>query len=87
MKVYAVVSHWTCDCDNGSDIDIYNTKEKALEELNEQIRNARIDMNYDENDKDSNIVEELDEDNYCIYEDGYYSSNHISIRIEEKEVK
>ena len=87
MKVYAVISNWVCDCDNGSDTNIYTTREKALEDFNEQIRNARIDMNYDEEDEDSNIIEELDENNYSIYEDGYYSRNHINIRIEEKEVK
>lgn len=91
MKVYVVLENWVVDYDSGSTMEVYDTKEKALEDFNERIRNARIDMNFnvdeDEQVEESSIVEEKDEDSYCIYEDGYYSNNHISIRIEEKEVK
>ena len=91
MKVYVVLESWVVDCDSGSTMEIYDTKEKALEDFNERIRNARTDMNFnvdeDEQIDGNSMIEEKDEDSYCIYEDGYYSSNHISIRIEEKEVK
>lgn len=91
MKVYVVLENWVVDYDSGSTMEVYDTKEKALEDFNERIRNARIDMNFnadeDEQIEESDMKEDKDEDSYCIYEDGYYSSNHISIRIEEKEVK
>ena len=91
MKVYVVLENWVVDYDSGSTMEVYSTKEKALEDFNERIRNAKIDMNFEKNEdeqiEDSSIVEEKDEDSYCIYEDGYYSNNHINIRIEEKEVK
>lgn len=91
MKVYVVLEDWVVDCDSGSTMEVYDTKEKALKDFNERIRNARIDMNFntdeDEQIEESDIKEDKDEDSYTIYEDGYYSTNHISIRIEEKEIK
>ena len=91
MKVYVVIESWVVDYDNDRTVAIYDTKEKALEDFKERIKSAKIDMGFD-NDKsdiidEGNMVEEQEEDSYVIYEDGYYSRNHICIDIEEKEVK
>lgn len=89
MKVYVVIENWACDYDCGNDLEVYSTREKALEDLEERKRSARIDFGLDnETDNETDdIVEEQEEDSYTIYEDGYYSKNHISISIEEKEIK
>lgn len=89
MKVYVVIESWACDYDCGNSLEVYSTQEKALEDLEERKRNARIDFGLDNetNNETDDIVEEQEEDSYTIYEDGYYSKNHISIRIEEKEIK
>lgn len=85
MKVYVVIESWVVDYDSGRTIAIYDTKEKALEDFKERIKSAKIDMGFD-NDE-GNIIEEKEEDSYVIYEDGYYSRNHIYIDIVEEEVK
>lgn len=91
MKVYVVIESWVVDYDSGRTIAIYNTKEKALEDFKERIKSAKIDMGFDNDEDDiideGNMVEEQEEDSYVIYEDGYYSRNHICIDIEEEEVK
>lgn len=91
MKVYIILEDWASDYESGNNIEVYDTKEKALEDFNDRIKNARVDMNYDYNEneqiEDSDMVEEKEDDYYCIYEDGYYTRNHITIRLEVKEVK
>ena len=81
-KVYVVLENWVVDCDFGDSFEVYDTKEKALEDFKERVRNAKIDMqDYDD------LIEEEDENYYTNYIEGYYSQNHITIRIEEKGVK
>ena len=81
-KVYVVSENWVVDCDDGNSLAVYSTKEKALEDFKERIRNAKIDMqDYDD------LVEEESENSYVNYQEGYYSKNHILIKLEEKEVK
>ena len=89
MKVYVVLESWVVDYDSGNSMAIYDTKEKAQKDFDERVRNAKIDMNLEQvvEIEETNMIEEKDEDSYCVYEDGYYSRNHISIRIEEEEVK
>ena len=89
-KVYVVLEEWVVDYESGSTMEVYNTKEKALEDFNERVKYAKIDMNLENTNEDlieeSDMVEEKEENSYSVYEDGDYSRNHISINILEKEV-
>ena len=82
MKVYVVLESWVVDCDSGDTFEVYDTKEKALKDFKERVRNAKIDMqDYDD------LIEEESENSYTNYQEGYYSQNHITIRLEERGVK
>lgn len=89
-KVYVVLEEWVVDYESGSTMEVYCTKEKALEDFNERVKYAKIDMNLENTNEDlieeSDMVEEKEENSYSVYEYGDYSRNHISINILEKEV-
>lgn len=89
MKVYVVIEDWAYDYDSGNNVEVYNTRQKALDSLQEKRKSARIDFDLEgkTDEEIEGIIEEQDESSYTVYEDGYYSKNHISIRIEEKEIK
>ena len=91
MEVYTILTSEAYDYDNNVRVEVYSTKEKALKEFNELVKIAKDDMGikYDENGKITNedIIEDIDENYYSIYEYGYYSKNHITIILEMKIVK
>ena len=87
MKVWILEEEWILECDDGRSITVYDSHEKAVNDLKDRIKDARIDMNYKESDEEEDIIEEQEDDYYSIYEDGFYRQSHITIRIMESEVK
>ena len=89
-KVYVVKTEWTNDYDNGETERIYDTKEKALEDFNDIVEGGKENLNlyYDEIDMidEEDMIEEIDDNYYCIYESNDYLRNHIVARLVEREV-
>lgn len=89
MKVYEVKVDWAIDDSQDSDTILFSTEKKARAEFDRQIKSAKIW--YDVFDEETGKVKEgwcLEEsiNAWEIWEDGYYSGNHCSITITEKEV-
>lgn len=76
MKVYLLIDSWACDFETGRDINVYETREKALKEFEEKIK--EFSSFYDTIDKS--------EDSFEAYNEGEYNENHTYIYIQEKEV-
>lgn len=76
-KVYLLIDSWACDYENGRDIKIYSTKEKAMEEFNNKIKEFN-GVVYNTIDKSK--------DSFEAFNEGEYAENHTYIYIEEKEV-
>ena len=83
MKVYVVIEQWdfTDIGDSGISVDIYLTKEKAIEELNS--RQKEIERSYEYYDVNTEFENGII--GFHNYEQDY-SYNYTDIWIEEKEV-
>lgn len=84
MKVYLVISDWATEID-GSDfnIEVFGTYEEAKEEFDKVVADEK------ENDclmESSCCQMEETENQFEIWEDGYYASNHFRISIVQKEI-
>ena len=88
MKVYVVSNNWQFDSGEcGEEISTFSTLDKARKELNELIKQARVDIS------DFDTEEEYDYDlndnlplAFSIWEEGEYCYNHINIKIYECEI-
>ena len=79
-KVYLVITQYVNEGGSGTDIGAFKTYEDAKKDFNickEDIKSYQT--GYD-------IIED-EEDYYCEYEDGYYSSAHELVYIKETEVR
>ena len=83
-KVFLVVEEWNVDCEPGLHVDTFKNKSEAMVRYNEMITAAKSEgfefWKDDASEVDGN-------EHYEIYEDGYYSQNHITVRILESELK
>lgn len=79
-KIYLVITNYANDSDSGIDMSAYKNYEDAKKDFDlckEDIKSYQT--GYD-------IIED-EEDYYCEYEEGYYSSAHELVYIKELEVK
>jgi len=86
VSVYTVTTDWATE--DASDVtvqvlpDLRSAKKKMRQIIREEKQCGGIfDLRGEEN-----IIEESSELSYEIYSEGYYCSNHFSVRIEEKEL-
>lgn len=79
MKVYAVIENWGYECEFGEEVEIFDTKEKAIEYIKGRKQEILQENSY-------NTIED-EEESFCAYEEERYRDNHIDIYIREKEVK
>lgn len=81
MKVYVVTEEWNVNCEPGLNVSVFKDKNKAIATYDELVVSAKIDG------ESFNFKEVIDEENHFeIYEEGYYSMNHICINLFEKEI-
>ena len=78
-KVYLVIEDWSADFDNGVDINVFKDLEKAQEYIKQRIEEEKNNTCYDTNN--------IEEYSYEGYNEGEYAENHLSMYIEEKEIK
>lgn len=93
-KAYVVVDFSVCNYEECSNIvAVADNEETAKRILKECIRNAKIDVDFDNIDKtleDSELGENKEAEwiysesdtHFEIYRNGYYASDHININIE-----
>ncbi len=81
-KVYAVVENYVLSGDSGFDINIFKEYEKAKEYLAKCVLDNEDFLDCEEENK----VENISQDYYEAYEEGYFSNNHYIAYIEEKEI-
>lgn len=81
MKVYGVIEKWVCNdgFDSGTNINLFDTKEKAIKYFKGLVNVAQTENNYDTIEKE--------EYSFSGYNNGYYSYDHIDITINEIQVK
>lgn len=81
MKVYGVIENWACNdgCDSGTDINLFDTEEKAIEYFKKAVKVAETENNYDTIEKD--------EYSFSGFNGGYYSYDHIDITIKVMHVR
>lgn len=91
--VYVLMEEGSWDFyDSKTDVIVFSTFEKALEEFNQRVANAKVDLE-DWRESDTKMQEELnvnkdDESaSFEAYEDGYYERLHSNITITKEEVK
>ena len=90
-KVYLVISEWALNgAEYGSDASVHITYDGAKAQFEKVKRSMRDgyaeDFDEDGNpifNKDEDIVEIVDEEEYSIYPNGRWSENHDSVRIKE----
>ena len=60
MKVYLVVFEWSTEVDSDTDIEVFDSYEKAVIRFNERINDEKTDMSWvhDAFDEDDNILNE-----------------------------
>lgn len=85
MKVYCVLTNWVCEGENGSNIEVFETHEKAHEAFLATVEEERSEdhLYHEEN------VEEFSEEGetFCIYKDGCFSEDNFQMSVVEREVK
>lgn len=82
MKAYAFTSVSTYEGEEIVNTQLFSTKAKAKKKFKEEKRAIKIDF------KDLGVKygEEETKLTYCIYETGYFMSNHFTMQIEELEI-
>lgn len=87
--VYELKIDWATNDDQGCTTEIYSTEERAKKAFNFEIVQAKDDYGcFDEQTGELEngwLLEELD-NLWDLYEDGFYTSNHCTIMITEKEI-
>lgn len=90
IKVYAVVTDWATYDDNGCNVKLFSSYDKALNEFNKVVEEEKTKNWSSVIDKEGKVKEgyilEEDKDYFKIYEDNDYNDNHTEMWIEEKEV-
>lgn len=99
QKVYLLVEDWATDDDEGISIEVYATYEEALLNFRRKVsddyecgivavhRNNSDEECEDENadeDADDNLIIESSADSFEAYLNGFYSSYHYSVSIQEE---
>lgn len=88
-KVWIIHLEWVDDCDYGDNTYCYDSKEKAYAAFAKLVHDEIIDCwgGVISEDGQSPTVDgyiiERTADSVCIYEDGYYNSNHETITLKE----
>lgn len=86
MKVYCILTNWVCDGESGSNVEVFETHEKAHKAFLANVEEERRDDHlYDE----ENVVEELSEEGetFCVYEAGCFSDDNFQMSVVEREIK
>lgn len=88
-KVWIIHLEWVDDCDYVDNTYCYDSKEKAYTAFTKLVHDEIIDCwgGVISEDGQSPTVDgyiiERTADSVCIYEDGYYNSNHETITLKE----
>ena len=85
QKVYVIVNSWQYDSGEvDTSVNVYGNEKAARNAFKDLVKDARCDYG----DIGENTIQELDEErlSFSIYEDGYYSANHIDITTSVQEV-
>ena len=78
-KVYLVIVEAVTDGIPSGSTKVFANRKDAEENFLEEVLAARIDAGY-------NWIEEGTDTSFETYKDGYYTINHITVNLEEKEV-
>jgi len=85
MKVYVLAHTYQCDCgDFGTEIEVFETIEKATKVFKELMKQAKIDFKDLETEQDNYVDGDM---SWSIWEKEEYAYNHIDLMIFEREVK
>lgn len=79
MKVYVLVVENVFDYDNYREVKVFAHYRDAKEAFEKEVEVSRQNVGYD-------WLENVSNDNFSTYEDGYYAMNHIEISLLEQEV-
>ena len=88
IKLYAVCEEWVYDGDEtGQTTTLFATKEAAMKEFKVLIATKAINgIIVDITQRYDYHAEDIDEDEYSCYVDGFCEQNHYHISVEEKEL-
>lgn len=82
-KVFVLICEGFYECDGGTDAYVFSSYEKAKSQFNcyreEAIEEWVTDGYW--------VVDDDSENTFCVCEEGYYTSNRFTMRIEEKEIR
>lgn len=85
--VYVVSDDWADDDGYDSNVEIFNDLRSARTYMREQVRKMVGYGGLFDRRGDADCVEESSDMFYEIYIEGFYASNHYSIRIQEKRIE
>lgn len=83
MKIYVILTESVVDGEFETSVYLFSTFEKAKIEFDKMVAETKQNDHLMECD---DVVVEESETEFTIYEDGYYSIDHYSVWIEEKNV-
>ena len=81
MKVFVLFTQVVIDCEDSNTIEVFSTKEKAMEAFNEFVAKEK------KNAENEEWKIELGDNHFEAYMKGFYSENHVMADISELEVK
>ena len=81
MKVFVLFTQMVFDFGDSNSIEVFSTKEKAMEAFNEFVAKEKKRAESDEWEI------EISDGHFEAYEDGCYSENHVLASVSELEVK
>lgn len=85
--VYVVSDDWADNDEYDSNVEIFNDLKSARTYMREQVRKMVGYGGLFDRRGDADCVEESSDMFYEIYIEGFYASNHYSIRIQEKRIE
>lgn len=85
--VYVVSDDWADNDEYDSNVEIFNDLRSARTYMREQVRKMVGYGGLFDRRGDADCVEESSDMFYEIYIEGFYASNHYSIRIQEKRIE
>lgn len=81
MKVFVLFTQMVFDFEDSNSIEVFSTKEKAMEAFNEFVAKEKKNAESDEWEI------EISDGYFEAYEEGFYSENHAMAKVSELEVK
>ncbi len=81
VSVYVLTEDWGVDDETGAETYLFLDKDAARKEMRLRAYLEKLNGTMDNWQDDNDFVEDVDENSYSAYIDGFYNDNHYSLTI------